>query len=93
MAYHSRLRDWLARYQRYPEMAQRLRQQGRVEVALTLDTQGRLIDSRILASSGHALLDQEALSLLRRASPMPAPPSVPGAGPFNITVPIDFHLL
>lgn len=44
------------------------------DVALTIDARGGVHDLRLQRSSGVAALDQEALDLVRRAAPLPAPP-------------------
>jgi protein TonB len=63
-----------------------------VQVLFTLDRTGQLRGSRVLRSSGAALLDDEALALLRRAQPFPPPPTeMPGAT-VDLTVPIRFNL-
>jgi protein TonB len=41
----------------------------------SLDRQGRLIDSRVVSSSGAAALDEEAVAVLRRTQPFPPPPA------------------
>ena len=51
---------------RYPESARRAGIQGRVRVAMTIDPQGSVVHAEILASSGHAILDQAALASARR---------------------------
>jgi protein TonB len=51
-----------------------------------------VIDSRITRSSGAAALDEEALALLRRAEPFPAPPAELVGPQVNLTVPIRFNL-
>jgi len=82
----------LERHKRYPEIAQSRRQQGIAQVFFSLDRQGRVIDSRVVRSSGASVLDEEALALLRRAQPFPAPPrELPGEH-VDLTVPIRFNL-
>ncbi len=82
----------LERNKRYPEVAQSRRQQGIAQVFFSLDRQGRVIDSRVARSSGASVLDEEALALLRRAQPFPAPPrELPGER-VDLTVPIRFNL-
>jgi protein TonB len=61
-------------------------------VFFTIDRQGRLIDSRIVRSAGAAALDAEALALLDRAQPFPAPPPQLAGERVNLTVPIRFNL-
>src|SRR5262245_2331412 len=82
----------LERNKRYPESAQSRRQQGIAQVFFSLDRKGRVIDSRLVRSSGANALDEEALALLRRAQPFPPPPrEVPGER-VDLTVPIRFNL-
>jgi periplasmic protein TonB len=82
----------LERNKRYPESAQAHREQGVAQVFFSLDRKGHVIESRVLRSSGANSLDQEALALLRRAQPFPAPPrELPGEH-VDLTVPIRFNL-
>ena len=46
----------------------------------------------LLASSGHAALDEETLALLERASPLPPPPPELGSATFEIAVPVQYRL-
>jgi protein TonB len=82
----------LERNKRYPPAAQARGEQGVAQVFFSLDRQGRVIDSRITRSSGAAALDEEALALLRRAEPFPAPPAELAGPQVNLTVPIRFNL-
>ncbi|TVQ94014.1 MAG: energy transducer TonB, partial [Chromatiaceae bacterium] len=90
--YTGSLAAWLNRHKRYPDQARRLRQQGTVQVSFTIDRNGRLVSHRIIASSGHRLLDQEVSAMLRRASPMPALPASLGRNQLTVTLPISFSL-
>jgi protein TonB len=82
----------LERNKRYPPGSQARGEQGVAQVLFTLDREGRVIDSRITRSSGAAALDEEALALLRRAQPFPAPPAELAGPQVNLTVPIRFNL-
>jgi protein TonB len=82
----------LERNKRYPEAAQSRHQQGVAQVFFSIDRQGRVINSRLVRSSGASALDDEALALLRRAEPFPPPPpELPGAR-VDLSVPIRFNL-
>jgi periplasmic protein TonB len=59
-------------------------------VAFTIDRSGRVLSARLIRSSGSAVLDQEAVSLARRASPVPPPPPNIGGGTIVVTVPVRF---
>jgi protein TonB len=64
----------LQRFKRYPEAAERRNIEGVTIVRFTVDRSGQLVASEVLQSSGSPILDEEALALLKRASPFPAPP-------------------
>lgn len=50
----------------YPSLARRQGWQGRVQIALRVEADGRFSDLRVLQSSGHASLDHNALQTLQR---------------------------
>lgn len=78
----------LNRYKRFPSGAAGT---GTVTVAFTIDRSGRVLSSRLVRGSGDAALDAEAVSLPRRASPVPAPPPNIGGGFVTLAVPIRFN--
>ncbi len=82
----------LERNKRYPEASQSKREQGVAQVFFSLDRRGRVLESRVVRSSGASALDDEALALLRRAQPFPAPPSELPGDHVDLTVPIRFNL-
>lgn len=63
----------LERFKRYPKAAHGAA--GTVVVRFAVNRAGEVIGSEVTNSSGHTVLDQEALAILRRASPFPAFPS------------------
>jgi protein TonB len=82
----------LTRNKRYPVSARSRGEEGVAQVFFSLDRQGRLLQSRLLRSSGSASLDEEALALLRRAQPFPPPPSDWPDELMDFNVPIRFNL-
>lgn len=81
----------LERFRRYPRAAQVTRQQGVAYVLVRIDRQGRVLSAALQRSSGHALLDEEALQTFSRAQPLPPPPaSLPD--PVELEVPVEFFL-
>jgi periplasmic protein TonB len=58
---------------RYPARAHGER--GIAMVAFRIDRNGHVLSSRITRSSGSMVLDEEALATVKRADPLPAPPS------------------
>jgi periplasmic protein TonB len=82
----------IERNKHYPEVSRSRREEGVARIFFSLDRQGRVIESRIVRSSGTAALDEEALALLRRAQPFPEVPSdIPGER-INLLLPLRFNL-
>jgi periplasmic protein TonB len=82
----------LERHKRYPEAAQARNQHGTVELAFSLDRQGRVTASRIAKSSGSSALDEATLDLVRRAQPFPAPPPEMAGAEVNLSMPIRYNI-
>lgn len=82
----------LAAHQRYPRVAQLRQWQGTTLLQLEFAADGRLIESRVLNSSGHDVLDRQALEMLRAAQPLPAPPTALAGRPLVVNVPVVFRL-
>jgi periplasmic protein TonB len=83
----SELMAHLNRYKRYPGGASST---GTASVAFTIARSGQVLTAHLIGSSGNPALDAEAVSLPRRASPVPAPPSEFGGAVLTLTVPIHF---
>jgi protein TonB len=82
----------IERMKRYPRAALLRRDQGTVVLRFAIDRDGNVLSADIVRSSGAALLDEEAMLLARRVSPLPPPPpEVPG-GRIELTVPIHFAI-
>lgn len=81
----------LERHKRYPRQAQRRREQGVAQVQFAVDRQGGVRDVRLLQGSGVAVLDGEALAVMQRAAPVPAPPAALGDA-VRVVVPVTFFL-
>jgi periplasmic protein TonB len=64
---------------------------GTANIAFTIDRAGAVTSARLVNSSGDRRLDEEAVALPRRCSPVPAPPADLGRGPITLTVPIRFN--
>jgi protein TonB len=80
----------LERNKRYPSDARARGEQGVTRLAFSIDGQGHLLSSRIVASSGSAALDAETLALVQRAQPFPAPP--PELAGSEMMVPVSFNI-
>ncbi|HKA80045.1 MAG TPA: energy transducer TonB [Xanthobacteraceae bacterium] len=81
----------LKKHLRYPARAERRGQAGTAQVILTIDRQGRLLDSRIIRGSGNAELDEEALAVLKRAEPsFTLPPPAVRGDRLDLNVAVNF---
>jgi protein TonB len=90
--YGNTLWSAISKYKKYPRIAQQRGWQGEVVVELTLDGNGKLKSKQILQSSGHESLDNQALEMVEKALPFPAPPEALRGSNFTIRVPIPFKL-
>lgn len=90
--WQARVSAWLNRHKRYPSGAKRKGEEGTVQVAFTIDPRGRITSSRVSRSSGNPEFDKAALDMLRRASPVPAPPKEIAKPSMPISVPVVFNL-
>ncbi|NDW07587.1 energy transducer TonB family protein [Jiella pacifica] len=87
--WQSRLMAHLERRKRYPAGARSRRQEGTAYVRFRIDDAGNVLSVSLARSSGFPILDDAVLSLVRRASPVPAPP--PGVDR-TITAPVRFSV-
>jgi protein TonB len=60
-------------------------------LAFSIDAQWHLLKSRIVASSGSAVLDAETLALVQRAQPFPPPPPELAGSELKIPLRFDIH--
>lgn len=87
--WQSRLMAHLERRKRYPSGARSRREQGTAYVRFEIDDAGNVLSASLARSSGFPELDEAVLDLVRRASPVPAPPS--GVNRI-ITAPVRFTI-
>ena len=78
----------LERFKRYPREARA--QEGVSSVAFSIDRQGRVLSTVLVRSSGSPVLDADAIALVRRAEPLPAPPGDIGDGELTQVAPIRY---
>jgi periplasmic protein TonB len=90
--WQSLLAAHIEHFKRYPAEARSRGEQGIAKVAFTIDHEGHLLRSRIVQSSGSAMLDQETLAMLARAQPMPRPPGQLADAELTFVVPVRFNI-
>ncbi len=80
------------RFKRYPPLARERGWEGRVEVALNVSAWQHRPQLSLLRSSGHALLDEQAVSMIEQAAAATALPDSLQGRDFRVLLPIDFSL-
>ncbi|WP_380596477.1 energy transducer TonB family protein [Steroidobacter flavus] len=82
----------LERKKRYPAAALRHKDEDTVYVHITIDRTGRVLDARIERSVGIRMLDEEAVQLAHRASPLPSPPESVEGERIELVIPVEFFI-
>jgi periplasmic protein TonB len=90
-AWHKGIYTQIQRHKTYPPAARARGEKGVVELAFSIDRQGRVLSSRVAHASGSVALDEAAIETLRKAQFPPAPATVPG-DEFSFTVPVAFTI-
>ena len=91
-SYSTTITKAISKQKRYPRIAQMRGWQGEIIAILEIDGQGNLITSKIDKTSGFKILDKEVIAMIKRASPLPAPPLELQSKVLTINVPISFKL-
>jgi periplasmic protein TonB len=79
----------LERNKRYPPGAHG--KVGEARLAFSIDRGGHVLTSQIVHSAGSEALDEEALAMIKRAAPLPAPPAGISEDQLSFVVPIRYR--
>ncbi|WGR90701.1 energy transducer TonB (plasmid) [Bradyrhizobium sp. ISRA443] len=90
VTWRSQILAAIERNKRYPEAARSRHEQGITQVRFMLDRKGLVSDAQVTQSSGSSALDGEAIALLQRAQPFPAPPDTFAGQSVAVKLPIRF---
>ena len=82
----------IKQFKEYPQVAKRHHWEGTTVVQLRLSPDGKVTDISVVEKSGHEILDEAAVNMIRRASPLPAPPEGLRGRDQTVLVPIKFKL-
>jgi TonB family protein len=86
------LSGWLGSNIRYPDSARARNEQGRSVVQFVVDEDGNAVQPRIVRSSGHALLDEESIRVVK-SMPKWNPGTQQGKKvPVYFTLPVSYKL-
>ena len=90
--YGLKLSREIGKDQRYPRRAQMLGWTGTTQVMVRMSADGRVKEVSVAKSSGHEILDEEAVEKVKRARQLPQPPEDFRGREFTVMVPIVFRL-
>ena len=79
-------------YKRYPAIAMEKGWHGRVDVHMVIGANGMLAGASIKASSGHVILDNQAIDMLRKGKTTVQIPASLRGREFSLDVPVIFKL-
>ncbi len=82
----------LARFKRYPATARMRHMEGRVRLHLSIGRDGQILGCKVIDGSGYTVLDDGAMTMAERASPLPPPPDDMAGSRIDLVVPVDFFL-
>lgn len=91
-AYGRLLREEFSRHTKYPAVAAMKGWEGKVRIRLQVDKEGNVIGTpEVVESSGHKILDDDAVKTILKNSPLPIPPTQLHAKPIFINTTLDYH--
>lgn len=93
LSWEGLVKGQLNRVKRYPADAKRRGREGTVDIRFLVNSNGEIIASEVVGSSGTLALDRESLAMLKRAEPLPKPPpELLSGGSRRVNMPIRFDL-
>jgi len=90
--YKVQLAAYATKYKRYPSLALERGWEGIAEVRLTIGANGRIPEVAVAVSSGHELLDREAVEMVRKAAPITEITPPLRNRVFSVNLPIVFNI-
>ena len=89
----SQLQQALRPHFYYPRMAIRRGWQGAVRLGLRIQSNGALLNIRVVSSSGYGILDRAAIDSLQQVKYLPAAVAVLNGRNMDVVLPVSFNLL
>lgn len=81
-----------SKHKKYPPIAAHRRQEGKAKVTIHINEAGKLLDILVSQSSGHKILDDQALEIVKKGfAEVPLPESLKGRE-FKLSIPVGFRL-
>ncbi|HDX3458565.1 TPA: energy transducer TonB [Campylobacter jejuni] len=93
-SYQALLMAHLTKFKKYPQEAIMQKQEGVVRIRVSIDESGNVLSKELKKSCPYAALNDEVLSLFKRASPLPKPPKemLKNGEKISFVMPIDYNI-
>ncbi|EAH4670978.1 energy transducer TonB [Campylobacter coli] len=93
-SYQALLMAHLTKFKKYPQEAIMQKQEGVVRIRVSIDESGNVLSKELKKSCPYTALNDEALSLFKRASPLPKPPKemLKNGDKISFVMPIDYNI-
>ncbi|HED8092535.1 TPA: energy transducer TonB [Campylobacter coli] len=93
-SYQALLMAHLTKFKKYPQEAIMQKQEGVVRIRVSIDESGNVLSKELKKSCPYAVLNDEVLSLFKRASPLPKPPKemLKNDEKISFVMPIDYNI-
>ncbi len=93
-SYQALLMAHLTKFKKYPQEAIMQKQEGVVRIRVSIDESGNVLSKELKKSCPYAAFNDEALSLFKRASPLPKPPKemLKNGDKISFVMPIDYNI-
>lgn len=93
-SYQALLMAHLTKFKKYPQEAIMQKQEGVVRIRVSIDESGNVLSKELKKSCPYAALNNEVLSLFKRASPLPKPPKemLKNGDKISFVMPIDYNI-
>ncbi|HED0636212.1 TPA: energy transducer TonB [Campylobacter jejuni] len=93
-SYQALLMAHLTKFKKYPQEVIMQKQEGVVRIRVSIDESGNVLSKELKKSCPYAALNDEALSLFKRASPLPKPPKemLKNGDKISFVMPIDYNI-
>ncbi|HEB9325201.1 TPA: energy transducer TonB [Campylobacter jejuni] len=93
-SYQALLMAHLTKFKKYPQEAIMQKQEGVVRIRVNIDESGNVLSKELKKSCPYAALNDEVLSLFKRASPLPKPPKemLKNGDKISFVMPIDYNI-
>lgn len=85
--HYAYIRNLIMKRLKYPHIARKMGWRGTVVVSFLIKESGHIEKTKIISSSGYAVLDRNVLSTIREAQPFPRPPVMA-----ELIIPVAYRL-